>query len=249
MIHEFSRTELLIGEEALGKLRRTTVLVLGVGGVGSHCIEALARSGVGRLILVDNDKVSLTNINRQSIAYHSTVGQYKTSLMKDRIRDICPEIRVETYEMFILPDNLDALFDQAGERYNDIIVDLPSGIYDYFDCILARADHFFVVVTPDLVSVRDGAVISRFADVYRQMHSYVIINRVLPNPRDLVSFHSLDEVIDRVGLQLFGVVMEDRGIFFLSGEGKAPPMGSYADRVFHALAQRYMGEYTGLTDY
>ena len=84
MVHEFSRTELLIGEEALGKLRRTTVLVLGVGGVGSHCIEALARSGVGRLILVDNDKVSLTNINRQSIAYHSTVGRYKTEIMKEK---------------------------------------------------------------------------------------------------------------------------------------------------------------------
>ena len=96
MVHEFSRTELLIGEEALGKLRRTTVLVLGVGGVGSHCIEALARSGVGRLILVDNDKVSLTNINRQSIAYHSTVGRYKTEIMKERIQDICPETEVLT---------------------------------------------------------------------------------------------------------------------------------------------------------
>ena len=110
MIHEFSRTELLIGEEALGKLRRTTVLVLGVGGVGSHCIEALARSGVGRLILVDNDKVSLTNINRQSIAYHSTVGRYKTEIMKERIHDICPETEVLTYETFVLPENIEEIF-------------------------------------------------------------------------------------------------------------------------------------------
>lgn len=110
MIHEFSRTELLIGEEALGKLRRTTVLVLGVGGVGSHCIEALARSGVGRLILVDNDKVSLTNINRQSIAYHSTVGRYKTEIMKERIHDICPETEVLTYETFMLPENIEEIF-------------------------------------------------------------------------------------------------------------------------------------------
>ena len=110
MIHEFSRTELLIGEEALGKLRRTTVLVLGVGGVGSHCIEALARSGVGRLILVDNDKVSLTNINRQSIAYHSTVGRYKTEIMKERIHDICPETEVLTYETFVLPENIEETF-------------------------------------------------------------------------------------------------------------------------------------------
>lgn len=110
MIHEFSRTELLIGEEALGKLRRTTVLVLGVGGVGSHCIEALARSGMGRLILVDNDKVSLTNINRQSIAYHSTVGRYKTEIMKERIHDICPETEVLTYETFVLPENIEEIF-------------------------------------------------------------------------------------------------------------------------------------------
>lgn len=110
MVHEFSRTELLIGEEALGKLRRTTVLVLGVGGVGSHCIEALARSGVGRLILVDNDKVSLTNINRQSIAYHSTVGRYKTEIMKERIYDICPETEVLTYETFVLPENIEEIF-------------------------------------------------------------------------------------------------------------------------------------------
>ena len=110
MVLEFSRTELLIGEEALGKLRRTTVLVLGVGGVGSHCIEALARSGVGRLILVDNDKVSLTNINRQSIAYHSTVGRYKTEIMKERIHDICPETEVLTYETFVLPENIEEIF-------------------------------------------------------------------------------------------------------------------------------------------
>ena len=116
MIHEFSRTELLIGEEALGKLRRTTVLVLGVGGVGSHCIEALARSGVGRLILVDNDKVSLTNINRQSIAYHSTVGRYKTEIMKERIHDICPETEVLTYETFVLPENIEEIFGAKKEE-------------------------------------------------------------------------------------------------------------------------------------
>mgnify|MGYP005802884783 FL=1 len=75
MINEYSRTELLIGEEALEKLRNASVMIFGVGGVGSHCIEALARSGVGKLTLIDNDKVSVTNINRQSIAYHSTVGQ------------------------------------------------------------------------------------------------------------------------------------------------------------------------------
>ena len=119
MIHEFSRTELLIGEEGLKRLANATVMVLGVGGVGSHCIEALARSGVGTLILVDNDTVSQTNINRQSIAYLSTVGDYKTKLMKDRIDDISPGINVFTYETFILPDNLNEIF----EREVDYIVD------------------------------------------------------------------------------------------------------------------------------
>ena len=121
MANEFSRTELLIGEEVLHRLRKSTVMVLGVGGVGSHCIEALARSGAGRLILVDNDTVSLTNINRQSIAYHSTIGQYKTQVMKERIRDICPQTEVVTHEMFVLPENMDTLFEERPDYIVDAI--------------------------------------------------------------------------------------------------------------------------------
>ena len=121
MVHEFSRTELLVEKEGLEKLRNATVMVLGVGGVGSHCIEALARSGVGTLILVDNDKVSLTNINRQSIAYLSTVGEYKTKLMKTRIEDINSEARVFTHETFVLPDNLSEIFDRKVDYIVDAI--------------------------------------------------------------------------------------------------------------------------------
>lgn len=121
MINEYSRTELLIGEEGIEKLRQSTVLVFGVGGVGSHCIEALARSGVGHLILVDNDDVSLTNINRQSIAYHSTIGCMKTKVMKERIKDIDPNIHVDTFEMFILPENIEELFEKVGTV--DYIID------------------------------------------------------------------------------------------------------------------------------
>lgn len=120
-VHEFSRTELLIGEEGLQRLRHATVMILGVGGVGSHCIEALARSGVGKLILVDNDTVSLTNINRQSIAYHSTVGRYKTHVMKERIADICPQTEVITYEMFVLPENMEQIFEQRPDYIIDAI--------------------------------------------------------------------------------------------------------------------------------
>jgi len=121
MVHEFSRTELLIGAEGLEKLNNATVMVLGVGGVGSHCIEALARSGVGTLIIVDNDEVSLTNINRQSIAYQSTVGEYKTKVMKKRIADINPNAKVITHERFILPDNLEEIFDRKVDYIVDAI--------------------------------------------------------------------------------------------------------------------------------
>ena len=102
MSEEYTRTELLIGREGMERLRNASVLVFGVGGVGSHCIEALARSGVGHLTIVDNDVVSVTNINRQSIALHSTVGRYKTEVMKEKIRDIDPEIKVNTYENYII---------------------------------------------------------------------------------------------------------------------------------------------------
>ena len=103
------------------RLRHSCVTLLGVGGVGSHCIEALARSGVGHLILVDHDKVSLTNINRQSIALHSTVGQYKTKVMKAKIADISPEIQVMTYEEFVLEENLEQVFEIRPDYIVDAI--------------------------------------------------------------------------------------------------------------------------------
>ena len=90
MLHEFSRTELLLGKDGMERLKNSRVTVFGIGGVGSHCIEALARSGVGHLTLVDNDTVSVTNINRQSIALHSTVGLHKTKVMKEKLLDINP---------------------------------------------------------------------------------------------------------------------------------------------------------------
>ena len=121
MINEFSRAELLLGQEGMRRLKEATVIVFGVGGVGSHCIEALARGGVGTLILVDNDRVSLTNINRQSIAYHSTIGKYKTEVMRERIKDISPETEVFTHELFVLPENLEQVFDRPVDYIIDAI--------------------------------------------------------------------------------------------------------------------------------
>lgn len=120
-MHEFSRTELIIGKEKLRVLQNRTVMVLGVGGVGSHCVEALARCGVGKLILIDNDRVALTNLNRQSIAYHSTIGRYKTEVMKERIADICPETEVVTREIFVLPENLEEIFSLDPDYIVDAI--------------------------------------------------------------------------------------------------------------------------------
>ena len=121
MINEFSRAELLLGQEGMRRLKEAAVIVFGVGGVGSHCIEALARGGVGTLILVDNDRVSLTNINRQSIAYHSTIGKYKTEVMRERIKDISPETEVFTHELFVLPENLEQVFDRPVDYIIDAI--------------------------------------------------------------------------------------------------------------------------------
>ena len=100
MAHEFSRTELLIGEDGLKRLGQAKIIVFGIGGVGSYVVEGLARCGVGALTLVDNDCVSVTNINRQLIALHSTVGRPKTDVAKERVRDIDPDILVHTYETF-----------------------------------------------------------------------------------------------------------------------------------------------------
>ena len=105
----FSRAELLLGEEALHKLRSARVALFGIGGVGSFAAEALARGGVGHITLVDGDTVSITNINRQLIALHSTVGKEKTAVMAERIADISPETEVETYPVVYGEENRDLL--------------------------------------------------------------------------------------------------------------------------------------------
>ncbi len=105
----FSRAELLLGEEALEKLRSARVALFGIGGVGSFVAEALARGGVGHITLVDGDTVSITNINRQLIALHSTVGKEKTAVMAERIADISPETEVETYAVVYGTENRDLL--------------------------------------------------------------------------------------------------------------------------------------------
>ncbi len=106
---EFCRTAAILGEDGMRRLANAHVAVFGIGGVGGYVCEALARSGVGTLTLIDKDVVSLSNINRQIIALHSTLGRYKTEVMAERIHDIAPECRVYEHRMFYLPENADAL--------------------------------------------------------------------------------------------------------------------------------------------
>ncbi|BDG36908.1 tRNA threonylcarbamoyladenosine dehydratase [Saccharococcus caldoxylosilyticus] len=110
MLHQFSRNELAIGKEGLEKLKQATVAVLGVGGVGSFAVEALARSGIGRLVLVDRDNVDITNINRQIHALLSTIGRPKVELMKERIADINPECEVIALQMFYTEETYEQFF-------------------------------------------------------------------------------------------------------------------------------------------
>lgn len=119
MLNQFSRTELLVGKDAMNILNKAHVAVFGIGGVGGHVVEALVRSGIQHIDIIDNDTVSLTNINRQLVATHSSVGKYKVDVMKDRILDINPQAEVNIYKCFYLPETRD----QFDFKKYDYIVD------------------------------------------------------------------------------------------------------------------------------
>lgn len=125
MLNEFSRTEILLGEEGVNKLGKAKVAIFGLGGVGSYAVEALARCGIGGLTLVDHDSVSVTNINRQIYALHSTVGKSKTQVAKERIRDINADILVHAYETFYNADTA-GMFDFCGFDYIVDAIDTVS---------------------------------------------------------------------------------------------------------------------------
>lgn len=114
--NRLQRTELMLGDEALAKLKDASVIVFGVGGVGGYCAEALVRCGIGKLTIVDNDDVDVTNINRQIIALTSTVGRPKTEVMAERLRDIAPDAEIVEKRMFFLPETADE-FDFTSYDY------------------------------------------------------------------------------------------------------------------------------------
>ena len=131
MLNQFSRTELLIGTEALEKLKRSKVAIFGIGGVGSFVVEGLVRAGIENFILVDDDKVCLTNLNRQIIATRKTVGKYKVEVAKERILEINPNANVETYQEFFMPDSKDILNETV-----DYIVDAVDTVTAKIELVL-----------------------------------------------------------------------------------------------------------------
>ena len=126
MGNEFARTRLLLGAEALDRLAACRVAVFGVGGVGGYVVEALARSGIGALDLIDNDTVAESNLNRQIIALHSTIGQYKVDVAAARVRDINPDCRVTAHRVFFLPET-QAQFDFSAYDYVVDAIDTVKG--------------------------------------------------------------------------------------------------------------------------
>lgn len=126
MIDRFSRTRLLLGDEGVEKLQSSAVAIFGVGGVGGYVAEALARTGIGTMMIVDNDTVSLTNINRQLIALESTVGRKKVDVLRERLLDINPEINIVARDEFFLPENSDT-FDFSKFDYIVDAIDTVSG--------------------------------------------------------------------------------------------------------------------------
>lgn len=123
---QFSRLRLLVGAEGLEKIHNAHIAVFGIGGVGGYAAEALVRSGVGKIDIFDNDKVSITNLNRQIIATHKTIGRYKTDVMTERMLEINPEVEVKAYKCFYMPENADE-YDFSGYSYIIDAIDTVAG--------------------------------------------------------------------------------------------------------------------------
>lgn len=134
MINQFSRTELIIGKEGLEKLHNAKVAIFGIGGVGSFVVEALARAGIESFILIDNDTVSITNLNRQLIATQKTLGKYKVDVMKERILEINPEAKVTIYKEFYMPDSNSNIIDKTIDYVVDAIDTITAKISLVMEC-------------------------------------------------------------------------------------------------------------------
>lgn len=162
MTEQFSRTEILLGKEAMSKLKRSHVAVFGVGGVGGYVCEALARSGVGTFDLIDNDKVCLSNLNRQIIATHKTLGRYKTEVMKERILDINPNAEVYIHQCFFLPENAD----QFSFNDYDYVVDAVDTVTAKIELVMRAQENKIPIISSMGAGNKLDASRFRVADIY-----------------------------------------------------------------------------------
>ena len=163
MLNQFSRTELLLGKEAMNKLENSRVAVFGIGGVGGYVCEALARSGVYSFDLIDDDKVCLTNLNRQIIATRKTVGQYKAEVMRDRILEINPKADVRIHKCFYLPENA------ADFNFNeyDYVVDAVDTVTAKIELIMRAKESGTPIISSMGAGNKLDASAFRVADIYK----------------------------------------------------------------------------------
>ena len=162
MLNQFSRTELLLGREAMERLAASRVAVFGIGGVGGYTVEALVRSGIGGIDLIDNDRVCLTNINRQIYATRKTVGQYKVDVAAERIAEINPDVNVRTFKIFYTPETAEQ-FDFSQYQYVVDAIDTVTGK-------LALVENAYAAGTPVISSMGAGNKLDptafEVADIY-----------------------------------------------------------------------------------
>ena len=163
MLTQFSRTELLLGKEAMNQLSASKVAIFGIGGVGGYACEALVRSGVGAFDLIDDDKVCLTNLNRQIIATRKTVGKYKADVMKERMLEINPDVDVAVHKSFFLPENADEFpFDEY-----DYIVDAVDTVTAKIELVMkARGKNIPIISSMGAGNKLDASQF-RVADIYK----------------------------------------------------------------------------------
>ena len=163
MLTQFSRTELLLGKEAMDKLANSRVAVFGIGGVGGYVCEALVRTGVGAFDLIDDDKVCLTNLNRQIIATRKTVGQYKVDVMKERMLEINPKVDVRVHKCFFLPENAEEF---PFEEY-DYIVDAVDTVTAKISLVMKAQEMNIPIISSMGAGNKLDASKFQVADIYK----------------------------------------------------------------------------------
>lgn len=163
MINQFSRSQVLLGEAAMEKLSASRVAIFGIGGVGSYTVEALARSGVGHFVLIDNDTISLTNVNRQLHATLDTVGRSKTQVMAERIRSINPEAEIQEINEFYLPENHDQFFQEKL----DYIVDAIDTVTAKIDLVLEAEKRGIPIISSMGAGNKLNPADFQVADIYQ----------------------------------------------------------------------------------